>query len=110
MYDPGVFQTAAFVVDLRTSEFVHRPFKNRVLVSYSPLALLKLNPDDFQSQLLWGLVLLVQVSRSGLPDMGLEPLTPLECLCSCDIPMLVDPYARDVDPKQAPPALLSISK
>lgn len=55
MYGSGVFQTAAFVLGFRTSEFVHRPYKSRVLVPYSPLALLQLSPDNFQSQLLWGL-------------------------------------------------------
>lgn len=71
MCGPGVFQTAAFVLGHRTSKFVHRPYKSRLLVSYNPLALLQLSPDNFKSQLLWGLIFLVL----GLSGVELEPLT-----------------------------------
>ena len=47
---PGNFQTAASVLGLGASEFLHAPFKSRVQVSYSFLVLLNVNPAGFQSQ------------------------------------------------------------
>ena len=37
------------VLGLRVSEIVHGPFKSRVLVTYSPQALLELNTTDIQN-------------------------------------------------------------
>lgn len=53
---PGTFYTLSSVLGLRVSKFVS--FTSRLLVSYNPLALLKLSPADFQSQT-WGLIFLV---------------------------------------------------
>lgn len=39
MYNSGIFQNASSVLDLRASDIVHRPLKNTVSVSCSPLAL-----------------------------------------------------------------------
>ena len=76
-YGLGTLQSAASVLGLKVSEFVRVPFKSRVRVSYSSPALLDTSPAGFQTQmLLWGLIFLVQVPRAGVPDVGLEPLSP----------------------------------
>ena len=58
------------------SEFACEPFKSRVLVPHSPLALLDVSPAGFQSQILWELVYLVKVPKAEVPNVGLRPLTP----------------------------------
>lgn len=65
MFGLGTFQTAASVLSLRGSEFVCRPFKNEVSVFYTFLALLELSPADFQIQMLWGFIFLMQVPWVG---------------------------------------------
>ena len=57
------------------SEFVHKPFKSRVSVSHSPLALLDVSLTGYQRQTSRGLVFLVQVPQTGDFDVGLRPLT-----------------------------------
>ena len=47
MYDPGTFQTIASVLGPAVSEFLHMPFKSRVLVSCSPLVLQDVIPMGF---------------------------------------------------------------
>lgn len=86
MHGPRTFQTAASVLSLRTIEWECGPFKSAIPISYSLQTLpvspcwfskpLRLNAHDFQSQMLWGLLLPVQISRVGLPPVGLEPLVP----------------------------------
>ena len=56
----------------RLSEFMHEYFKDRVYISYSPLALPGLSPIGFQSQL-YGLIFPVLVPRAGMPNVELEP-------------------------------------
>lgn len=75
MYNPGTFQTVASVLEPRVSEFVCVPFKSRVSVSYSPPVLPDVSPVDFQSQMLWAMVFLVQVSQTGELNVGLTPLS-----------------------------------
>ena len=41
-----------------------------------PLALLELSPTDFHSQMLWGLVSPVKVSKTGVPGVESDPLPP----------------------------------
>lgn len=60
----------------RLSEFMHEYFKDRVYISYSPLALPGLSPTGFQSQL-YGLIFPVLVPRAGMPNVELEPFAPL---------------------------------
>ena len=52
----GLFQSAASVLGLGMSEFVHMDFESRVLVSYSSLALLNVSSTGFQRQTPWGLI------------------------------------------------------
>lgn len=75
MYGLGACQTDAFVLDLRRSEFV-RLLTSGVSVYYSPSAFLELSPTDFQNQMLWGLIFLLLVSRTGVPFVGLEIVSP----------------------------------
>ena len=72
--DPGCFQSTASGLGLRAYEILHAPFKSRVSVSHSPLALWYVNPAHFQSQTFWGLTFLVQNPQAGEPDVGLWPL------------------------------------
>ena len=75
MYNLGTFQTPASVLGLRVSEFVCVSCKREVLASYSRSAALDISPTGFQSQMLWGLVFLVQIPWTGEPDVGLRLLT-----------------------------------
>ena len=50
---------------------------SEISISPSPLGLPKLSPTAFQSQILWGLIFLVQDSWVGVFDVGLGPLTPV---------------------------------
>ena len=74
--DPGSFQTTASALGLRAREILHAPFKSRVSVSYSPVALLNISPAGFQSQVFWGLIFLLQDHWAGEPDVGLGSLAP----------------------------------
>ena len=61
------------MLGLGASEFVHKPFKSRVLVSHSPLALPDISPTGFQSYILWKIIFLVQDPRIGSPTWSLDP-------------------------------------
>ena len=52
------------------SESAHKPFKCGISVSYSLMVLLDVNSIDFQSQMYWGLICLVQFPRAMVPDVG----------------------------------------
>ena len=41
-----------------------------------PLGPLYMSPIGFQSQMFWRLIFLLQISSSGVPDVGHEPLIP----------------------------------
>lgn len=72
--DPGFFQSTSSSLGLRACETVYAPFSSRVSVSQSPTALQKASPTGLQSQLSWGLVLLVQDLWE--PNVGPGFLTP----------------------------------
>ena len=65
------FQIAASVRVCGASDFVCT-----LLFSCNPLTLPKLSPTDFQSPKLCGCVFSVQVPRSGVAIVGLDPLPP----------------------------------
>lgn len=65
-----------FVLFLRSNEFTDEPFKSEFLVPYGPVVFLCLFPTDFQSQVLEGLLSLVQDLWVGLPDIELKSLAP----------------------------------
>ena len=75
--DPGSFQITASLLRLGAYEILYLPFKNRVSVSYSPLALLYANFSGLQSQMFWGLLFLCRGLR--LPLLGGN-------LCNCNYP------------------------
>lgn len=52
----GAFQTAAFMMGLRMNEKTCKPFKKRILVSYSPLGPVGISPIGFDNQTLWEFV------------------------------------------------------
>lgn len=54
------FQYDVFVLFFRSNEFTHEPFKSGFLVPGGPVVFLCLFPNDFQSQVLEGLISLVQ--------------------------------------------------
>ena len=68
------------------------PSKIGVSVSPSPVEFLQSNPAGFQSQILWGLLLLLSDSQAGKPDVGLRTFTPVgehlwyNCFPVCDLP------------------------
>lgn len=76
---PSSLQTTASVLGLRESEFVHKPFKRGVLVSYSSLASPNVSPTGFQIRLR-GLIFLVQVSGLWCPMWGWNSLLLREVL------------------------------
>ena len=51
------------------------PFKSEVFISPSPLGLPKVSPAGPESQMLWGLIFLVQDSWAR--ELNVGPLTPL---------------------------------
>ena len=53
------------------------PFKSGVSVSPCPVELLWSSPAGLQSQMLWGLFLVMSDSQAGEPHMGLRNLTPV---------------------------------
>ena len=53
-------------------EILHVPFKNQVLVSYSPPALLDISPTGLQIQKFWEFVFPVQAPWAGEPMWGLD--------------------------------------
>ena len=73
--DPGSFQITASVLGLRVYEILHVPFKSRVSVFYSLLALW--SPAGLQSQMSGGSSL-AQEPQAAETHVGLEPLTPWE--------------------------------
>lgn len=75
------------------------------------MSVLELSPTDFQSQMLWGLVFLVQIPRARVPTLGPDlhapqgrPLVPVISL------PFVGQSLRSLVPccMPAPPILLSI--
>lgn len=57
-------------------------FQSEVRLSHSPLILLKVSPADFQNQMFWGLVFLVQNPWAGQLDVGLNLLLLGGNLCN----------------------------
>lgn len=56
-----------------------------MLVPYSPLILLDISPIDFKGQMFWEMIVLLQVPRVKMPDMGHKPLLLREKLYICNI-------------------------
>lgn len=65
---------------------MHKPFKSGVSVSHSLPTVSDVSPGHFQSQILWGLVCLVQAPRAGESDLEFVPLTTQGHLRICDFP------------------------
>ena len=78
--DPDTFQNPASAMGLRACEILCIPFKSRVFVSCSLLALPNINPAGFQSQMLFSW-------NPGLASLmwGLDPLLLGKELCGCDM-------------------------
>ena len=74
---PVSYRIIAFALGPIVREILCMPFKSEVSISCSPLGLLKLSPTVLQSQMLWGLLFLVQDPWAGEPDVGLRSLTPV---------------------------------
>ena len=75
--DSGAYEITAWSWYPRVCEILCAPFKSEVSISSNSLGLSKVSPTGLQSQMLWGLIFLVQNPQAGEPDMGLSPLTPL---------------------------------
>lgn len=56
------------------SEFAHEPFKSNI--SLDDMVLLDVSPIGFQSWIFWELILLVQVPRVEVSNVGHKPLAP----------------------------------
>lgn len=91
-YDPVAFQAAISVLELESTEFVCASFWSGVSDSYS-------SPDislvGFQSQMLWGLIFLVQVSWAGDPSAQ-TPCSSVRDLCGYGIAFILGHPPRDV--------------
>ena len=74
---PGSYQITAFALGPGACEVLCVPFKSEVSIYPSPLGLPKLGPAGLQSQMLWGLVLLMQDPWVAEPYVGLRILTPV---------------------------------
>ena len=76
---PGSYEVTAF---FPWGPCVHKtlcvPSKSWVSVSPSPVELLRSNPICIQSQMLWGILLLMPDPQAGVPDVGLRTLAPME--------------------------------
>lgn len=59
------------------------------------MLLLDVNHVDFQRQVFWGFITLVQFLRGGMPDMGHVSLAPQETLRICEIPPECGSLHRD---------------
>lgn len=75
--DPGIFQAAASSLRLGASEFVSKPDKNSLDFPQPP-ALQDMSPDGFLRQILWRLVIPVQVPWAWEPEEGLKPFSTQE--------------------------------
>lgn len=69
------FQTVAFALDLRASEFSRELFKSVFSIPHSSMAPLDLIPIDFQNQAFGGLIFLVLDPGVKVPDVGHRPFT-----------------------------------
>lgn len=68
---------ALHFLGLRMTYIVCCTFKSRVSISYGPLALLELSPTDYQNQMCYGgLFFQWRSAGQGVPQMGLDSLTP----------------------------------
>ena len=84
-YSLGAFQTASFVVGPRVSESIDEPFKSRILVPYSPLGLLNINPVGFQTIHFGGLSLQCWSQGLGCLMWGTNPSLLRKKLHICEI-------------------------
>ena len=75
-FHPSSFQITASALGLGMCEILHVPFKTRVSVSYSPLAVLYASPTGLENQTFSGLIFLMQNRQAGEPNVGLGLLTP----------------------------------
>ena len=73
---PGSYQITAFALGI-VYEILFAPFKSDTSISPRPVGLPKLSPTGLQSQMLWGIIFLVQDPQAGEPNVGLRTLTPL---------------------------------
>ena len=74
--DPGSFQIIASALCPGVCEILCAPFKNRVSIFHSTLALSRVSPAGLQSQMFWGLIFLVQDPQTGEPNVGFRPFAP----------------------------------
>ena len=72
------FPDCWFYTETQSERIFAWTFKNRVYISYSPLVLPVTSPTGFQSHILWRLVLLVQISLAGKPDVKFGTPAPPE--------------------------------
>ena len=90
--DPVSYQITAFGLSLSACKILCVSFKSGVCISHNPLGLPKLSPAGVQSQVVWGLVFLVQDLRDGEPSVGLRTLTPVGEPLQCNYsPVSVSP-------------------
>ena len=62
---PVSIHTTASVLPLTEYKVLHMPYKTTFSIFHSPPALPSVNPTGLQSQMLWGLIFLVQVPRGS---------------------------------------------
>ena len=74
-HDPGFYQVITSALGPRACEILYALFVKSF--PPRPLKLLKVSPAGLQSQMLWGLLFLLQDPKAGETNVGLKPLTPL---------------------------------
>ena len=74
---PGSYAITAFSPGVHNT--LCAPSKSGVSVSHSPVEFRQSSPTGLQSQMFWGLLLLMPDLQSGEPDMGLRTLIPSHC-------------------------------
>lgn len=77
LHAPDVFCAVAPALELKVSEFVHRPLWRSASVSSISPSSSETILTSFHSQMLWGLLFLVLVPWAQEPAVGLGNLSPL---------------------------------
>ena len=74
---PDSYEVTAFALGLGVHESLYAPSKCGVSVSPSPVEFLQSSPPALQSQMLWGIFLLMPDPQAEEPDVGLRTLIPV---------------------------------
>ena len=87
---PGSYKVTAFSLGPGVHETLYVLSKSGVSVSPSPVEFLQSSPTGLQSQMLWGLLLLIPDPQTREPDVGLELSLLWDNVCNTIIFQCVD--------------------